>query len=618
MLWSTSGGNALFLRELVVGALDADALQDAGGIWRLRGRLSPSTRLGEVVGLRLGSLDDDARAAMEVVSVAEPVGLDELTNLAAPDAIDVLERRGLVSVHVEGARQEVRTAHPLYGEVVRAGVPAQRRQAIYRSLADRIEARGASPSGRHAAGGAVAPRRRRWQPRGAPARRARGTFRLRHRARGAAGPRRAHAGSVRGERAPPRRDPRHARSPRGRRGDARGGVDVAGRRATAGADRTGTLVEPLPGARAIGRRRGRAHGGAGRHDRRGPARRAARAGGRAPPVRGEASRSARVRRPAARTRRRPRLRARCAPRRGRPRARRTHGRGHRDRRPRLRGPRRAGRPGADVGPRHLPRRSGAGPPRGRPVRGGRRERPARVRRRGRAAAARRPGLVRRDPRAHLPPRGTGRRRGAVVPGGGRRVRRPRPPRALAGATAVSRTRSRSSATWRVPTPRSPTSTRPRTRRSASWTRRSSGRAPGCSRSAASTRSPATRSGARRRSRTSTAAPRSRRLPCTTSSGSARTRRRWSGCGSWPRSSTARSCRRASSTPRRSPRTTGPGSAAPPTCSRRWARRSTPPRPRPARPARRRVAGWPGRATRKRRAPGGSPSGARARARRRCR
>jgi DNA-binding NarL/FixJ family response regulator len=143
MLWSTSGGNALFLRELVVGALDAGALDDSGGVWRLRGRLLPSTRLGEVVGLRIGSLDGDAHSAMEVVSVAEPVGLQELMTLAAADAVDELERRGLVAVHTVGARQEVRTAHPLYGEVVRAGVPARRRQEIYRALADRIEGRGA-------------------------------------------------------------------------------------------------------------------------------------------------------------------------------------------------------------------------------------------------------------------------------------------------------------------------------------------------------------------------------------------------------------------------------------------------------------------------------------------
>ncbi len=142
MLWATSGGNALFLRELVVGALGAGALHDTGGMWRLRGELSPSTRLGEVVGLRIGALDESARAAMEVVSVAEPVGLAELATFAAPEAIDGLERRGLVAVHAEGARKEVRSAHPLYGEVVRAGVPAHRRQEIYRALADRIEARG--------------------------------------------------------------------------------------------------------------------------------------------------------------------------------------------------------------------------------------------------------------------------------------------------------------------------------------------------------------------------------------------------------------------------------------------------------------------------------------------
>ena len=34
-LWRASGGNALFLRELVLGAQDAGALRDVGGLWRL-------------------------------------------------------------------------------------------------------------------------------------------------------------------------------------------------------------------------------------------------------------------------------------------------------------------------------------------------------------------------------------------------------------------------------------------------------------------------------------------------------------------------------------------------------------------------------------------------------
>ena len=123
-------------------ARDAGALQEAGGMWRLRGALSPSTRLGEVVGLRLGSLADAERHTLEVVSVGEPVGLADLTELATAESIDELERRGLLEVVTERRRQQVRFAHPLYAEVVRAGLPARRRQEICRTLAALVEARG--------------------------------------------------------------------------------------------------------------------------------------------------------------------------------------------------------------------------------------------------------------------------------------------------------------------------------------------------------------------------------------------------------------------------------------------------------------------------------------------
>jgi len=44
-----SQGNALFLRELVLGARQDGALSDRGGIWRLTAPLSPSARLAELV-----------------------------------------------------------------------------------------------------------------------------------------------------------------------------------------------------------------------------------------------------------------------------------------------------------------------------------------------------------------------------------------------------------------------------------------------------------------------------------------------------------------------------------------------------------------------------------------
>jgi ATP/maltotriose-dependent transcriptional regulator MalT len=143
-LWTASGGNALFLRELVIGACDAGALRDVGGgLWRLTGTLSPSTRLGEVVGLRLGALSDDEREVVELVAVGEPVSLDDLVDLVRTRSIDELERRGLIEVQLESQRRQVRMAHPLYGEVVRAGLPERRRQEVFGQLADALEARGA-------------------------------------------------------------------------------------------------------------------------------------------------------------------------------------------------------------------------------------------------------------------------------------------------------------------------------------------------------------------------------------------------------------------------------------------------------------------------------------------
>ena len=97
-LWRASGGNALFLRELILGAEDAGALRDVGGLWRLSRDLSPSTRLGEVVGLRLGRLSDAEREVVELVAVGEPVAFEDLVDLVQAQGIDELQRRQLLEV----------------------------------------------------------------------------------------------------------------------------------------------------------------------------------------------------------------------------------------------------------------------------------------------------------------------------------------------------------------------------------------------------------------------------------------------------------------------------------------------------------------------------------------
>jgi DNA-binding CsgD family transcriptional regulator/DNA-binding transcriptional ArsR family regulator len=135
-------GNPMVLRELVAGALDSGALSADGGIWRLRSGLRPTPRLVELVALRLGNLTDPERALVELVTVGEPLGQAELARLADPVSVEALERKGLITSRVDGRRVQVRLAHPVYGDVVRAGISALRERTLARSLAEVLETTG--------------------------------------------------------------------------------------------------------------------------------------------------------------------------------------------------------------------------------------------------------------------------------------------------------------------------------------------------------------------------------------------------------------------------------------------------------------------------------------------
>ncbi|HEV7759985.1 MAG TPA: AAA family ATPase [Acidimicrobiales bacterium] len=136
-------GNALFLHELVLGALDDGTLHDDDGVWRLQRPLSPSARLVEIVDARLGSLDERERALLELVAYGEPIGHGELSALADTTVAEALERRELIRSDADGRRLVFHLAHPLYGDVVRAHMTALRARVVARSLADVVEATGA-------------------------------------------------------------------------------------------------------------------------------------------------------------------------------------------------------------------------------------------------------------------------------------------------------------------------------------------------------------------------------------------------------------------------------------------------------------------------------------------
>lgn len=142
-LASASAGNMLYLRELVLAAVDAGALEEGDGIWRLVGELPMSTRLVELVELRLGRLSDHQRAVLDMLAYGEPLGVALLEAARGAGVLEALEGRRLVEVSSGGRRLDARLAHPLYGDVLRASAPALRARAARRALADALEATGA-------------------------------------------------------------------------------------------------------------------------------------------------------------------------------------------------------------------------------------------------------------------------------------------------------------------------------------------------------------------------------------------------------------------------------------------------------------------------------------------
>jgi DNA-binding CsgD family transcriptional regulator len=136
-----SGGNPLYCRELVLAALAAGSIGQAGGVWRQTGPLVLSPRLTELLHERVGVLSAAEREALELVVLAEPAGLDLLEPLTGPGPLAALEQRRLIAVDGT-APPRVRLGHPLYGDVIRGDLGAVRRRQLGTVLADALEARG--------------------------------------------------------------------------------------------------------------------------------------------------------------------------------------------------------------------------------------------------------------------------------------------------------------------------------------------------------------------------------------------------------------------------------------------------------------------------------------------
>jgi DNA-binding CsgD family transcriptional regulator len=122
VMWDASGGNPLFLRHMVEGAVDAGTLTEVDGVWQLRGRAVVPSGLAALLEDRLDHVGDEVVNALKFLALCEPLDLDALSELAGEEAVDAAEVGGLIRIAQDGPSLFARFSHPLYGDVVRRRV----------------------------------------------------------------------------------------------------------------------------------------------------------------------------------------------------------------------------------------------------------------------------------------------------------------------------------------------------------------------------------------------------------------------------------------------------------------------------------------------------------------
>lgn len=118
-IWQSSGGNALYVRQLLEGARTAGSLREVDGVWQLRGELPVTTELAELIGGRLDALSDEPNRILRLLALSHPLDVDVLAALGDPGALELLEPAGLVAVTDDPDGATVDFAHAVIGETVR-------------------------------------------------------------------------------------------------------------------------------------------------------------------------------------------------------------------------------------------------------------------------------------------------------------------------------------------------------------------------------------------------------------------------------------------------------------------------------------------------------------------
>jgi DNA-binding CsgD family transcriptional regulator len=136
--WKLTGGNALFLRQLLKDQVAAGRLRQVAGVWMWDGDVAVSQSISDMVGRQLGRLTPELALVVDTLSQCEPLAVDVLCDLVRRIDLEVAEQMHLVAVERTGDTLMARLAHPLFGELRRATAGEMYLSRIRGRLAQRL------------------------------------------------------------------------------------------------------------------------------------------------------------------------------------------------------------------------------------------------------------------------------------------------------------------------------------------------------------------------------------------------------------------------------------------------------------------------------------------------
>ncbi|MDO7882835.1 LuxR family transcriptional regulator [Antiquaquibacter soli] len=117
-LHQSTAGNPLFLRELAIGALEAERLVERAGVWQLIGEPVGTPALRDLILSRLRHLDDAERDVVERLALCGELPVDQLRAEGARAAVIRLESAGIVALGDGPRGLAARLVHPQYAGAV--------------------------------------------------------------------------------------------------------------------------------------------------------------------------------------------------------------------------------------------------------------------------------------------------------------------------------------------------------------------------------------------------------------------------------------------------------------------------------------------------------------------